>query len=89
MCSNDSDCSVALGYSAGSRCIEVGYTKTCADAETANAVDDAEDAVKGWLIAVIIICVLIFIGIVACIVCCVCGAAWCCKKAMKEDKEGG
>ena len=53
------------------------------------AIDDADDAVKGWVIALIIIAVLVVIGVVALIVCCVCGTAWCCKAAMKQDKEGG
>ena len=48
-----------------------------------------EDGVKTWVIIVIVILSLIVLGIIACIVCCICGGVYCCKKAMKEDKEGG
>lgn len=67
----------------------VSSSSDSASAAYQAAIDDADDAVKGWVIALIIIAVLIVIGVIACIVCCICGTAWCCKAAMKQDKEGG
>ena len=84
-CSTDSDC--ASNYCLFSTCTQ---RNTDLDDALAQLNDDTEDAVKGWVIALIIIAVLILIGIIACIVCCICGAAWCCKKAMEKDSnEGG
>ena len=77
-CASNSDCS-------SNYC----WINTCAEQIT---LEDVDDAVKTWVIILIVIGVLILIGIIACIVCCICGAAYCCKKAMKEDKdsnEGG
>ena len=85
-CSRDSDCTQ---YGSGYRCVETFGIKGCADGATADALDDAEDGLATGIIILIVIAILVVIGIIACIVCCICGAAWCCKKAMKEDKEGG
>ena len=51
--------------------------------------DTVDDAVEAWLIAVIIVCVLIALGIIACIVCCCCAAGMFAKSVSKKSKKKG
>ena len=56
------------------------------------ALDEADDGVKAWIIVLIVIGVLILIGVISCIICCVCGCAMLTRKAVVESRdsnEGG
>ena len=81
--------------STNQNCIDQGFVNgvcdnyRCTTQDLLDFGEAVEDGVKTWVIIVIVILSLIVLGIIACIVCCICGGVYCCKKAMKEDKEGG